>query len=74
MGCAASSIAQNVELPLEKGKAKSTTTDSSVGSLPSGPKSVDGNTMDSLETGTKMYMSLYPERSTDGGKNTPPSL
>mmetsp|Transcript_15368 Transcript_15368/g.20370 ORF Transcript_15368/g.20370 Transcript_15368/m.20370 type:complete len:83 (-) Transcript_15368:1095-1343(-) len=26
------------------------------------------STMDSMETGTKTYMSLYPEGSTDGGK------
>ena len=24
--------------------------------------------MDTLESGTKKYMSLYPEKSTDGGK------
>ena len=40
---------------------------SSLRNYGSTPMTAKESTMDSMESGTKMYMSLYPEDSTDGG-------
>jgi hypothetical protein len=72
MGCSASSPIHDGVSPAAK--AKDTTSETlteqapptnSAGSPAGGSP---GNVMDSLVTGTKLYMSLYPADSTDGSE------
>jgi hypothetical protein len=81
MGCAASvpvKDAETVSATLKKAaaaaedvkKSKPITCPSppEMSPLATPAKAPSGITMDSLETGTKKYMSLYAEKSTDGSK------
>ena len=70
MGCSASSPIPETSGPAAKARTSASVTEQAlpIMSVGSTGGSGDGNAIDALETGTKLFMSMHPSRSVDGGK------